>query len=229
MAVRELGYALTAFSAAMGVLAYFVLGLRPLAYSMIGIAVVGLTAIAVGGEPRPSGASLRSMVEALAVNVEALLEEVGVYGRAVFMPPRDGLVVAFVPERDPADPASLASSLESAPLRLMGAVAGVRGVAVLLPEPELESRDVEGSVRKAVVEDLELAEAVRVRVSGDVVTVEAVRPRARALPRFDSSLSPLPTAVAASVIAKAVGRPVRLERAYSTPDGVGAEFRILGT
>ncbi|MGC9112567.1 hypothetical protein [Acidilobus sp.] len=90
MAIRELGYATTAFAAALGLIAYFSLGYRPLAFSMVGFAIAGLSAIAIGDSPRPQPPQLRSMLSALGVNIEALLEEADARGRAVVMPPLGG-------------------------------------------------------------------------------------------------------------------------------------------
>ncbi len=227
MTIRELGYAVLAFSATLGFLAYFALGLRPLAYSMIGLAVVGLTAIAIGNSPRPEPAAERLILESLAINIEALLEETEAAGRAIFTPTRDGLVRAFVPISDIGDPVLVAKALLEAPLRVSSVAAGVRGVTVLLPQGSPEAPDMEHAVREVVVEKAELAEAVRVRQEGDRLVLEAVRPRSRRLPRFDRSLSPLPLALAAAAAASKLSSSLALLSSYYTEEGAAAEFMVI--
>lgn len=220
-----LGYAITGFSSTLGALGYFLLLDRPLAFSSIGLVVLGVTMIALSGPRRPSPQLGRAAIAAFAYNAEALLEEADATGRAVIAPPRDGLSVAFVPVVDYQDMEVLARRVAEAPRRLSYAVAGVRGVELLIPAPPRPtSASPETAVREALVEQAEAAEAVRVEQRGRLFVVEAVRPRGPRLPRLDRAMGGFEGAMAGVAISQLIGSPVYVARAYTTTDGIAVEL-----
>ncbi|ADL19755.1 hypothetical protein ASAC_1350 [Acidilobus saccharovorans 345-15] len=228
MAIRELGYATTAFAAALGLIAYFSLGYRPLAFSMIGVAIAGLSAIVIGDSPRPQPPQLRSMLSALGVNLEALLEEADARGKAIVMPPVGGRCAAFIPLSEDADPEAVARALRSAPQSLFPSPAGRRGVLAFLPSPlPLSSTDMESALREVVVERSEMAKAIRLEERGNVIVLEAVRPVMDDLPRLNRA-GTLPLLLGATVVASLKGVPVAVADSYRTQDGWAVELRPLG-
>ncbi len=219
------GYFIIGFSSALGVLSYFVLLDRPLAYSAIGLLVLGITMVSVSGGQRPSPRLSQAAVAAFAYNAEALLEESEASGRAIISPPRDGVSTAFIPIREQQDMASLARHVGTAPRRLSAAVAGVRGIEIYIPAPPPPSSTyVETAVREALVEHAEAAEAVRVEQRGPIYVVEAVRPRGPRLPRLDRTMGGFEGAMAAAAIAQLTKSPLYLVRSYYTADGWAVEL-----
>ncbi|MGC9072400.1 MAG: hypothetical protein ACP5HK_06915 [Acidilobus sp.] len=222
-----IGYALVGFSAGLGVLSYLYLLDRPLAFSMIGLLVLGLTMVAVDEPSRPTPYLSRASLEAFAYNAEALLEEADAAGRAIVTPPREGLSIAFVPLRDLQNPAPLSRALSDAPRRLSVAVGGVKGVELLIPAPPPpSSMSLETVIREAVVEGAEAAEAVRVEQRGGIYVIEAVRPMGPRLSRLDQSLGGVEGAIAAAALSRFINSPVYVLRSYATQDGIAIELGV---
>ena len=220
-----LGYIILGFSVTLGVLSYFLLLDRPLAYSSIGLVILGVTMAALGGPQRPSPALGKAAIAAFAYNAEALLEEAEASGRAAIAPPRDGVSVAFVPIREYQDMAALAKRVAEAPRRLSHSLAGVPGVELFIPAPPRpSSASPETAVREALVENAEAAEAVRVEQRGRVFIVEAVRPRGPRLPRLDRAMGGFEGALAGAALSQLLGSPVYIVRAYATADGIAVEL-----
>lgn len=228
MAIRELGYTTTAFAAALGLIAYFSLNYRPLAFSMIGIVIAGVSAIVIGDSPRPQPPQLRSMLSALGVNLETVLEETDARGKAIVMPPMGGKCAMFIPLSEGVDPQTVARALMSTPQGLLPSPAGHKGVLAFLPSPlPLSSTDMESALREVIVERSEMARAVRLEERGSNLVVEAVGPVLDDLPRLNRA-GTLPLLLGATVVASLRGVPVAVVDSYRTQDGWAVELRLLG-
>jgi hypothetical protein len=82
--------------------------------------ILGVNAALIPESPVPAG-TIRAMVEGSCAYVEAVLEEFNVKGKAIYLPPRDGRVIAYVPTKQGASSAYRAME---APVRVVAEVEG---------------------------------------------------------------------------------------------------------
>ncbi len=227
------GVALISFGIPLMTFSFFV-------FSRTGITAFGLACAIMGGvlvltpwSPVPEP-PVKSMVEGSCVNVEALLEEADARGRAVYLPPNEGQVYAFVPiESDPefSDFADLAT----APKRIVTEIAGVPGLTVFPPGSEIvrssslgREMGLEAALHHVMVDFIEAVEGVQALREGDEIRVRFSNPQIDTdHPRFRKSLGSLPVSLAASVISHALNSPVRIVEERPHDDEIEAVFEVM--
>jgi len=232
-AYTRAGVVLLVFGGPFAAFSYWVL--NDVTFTSIGLAslILGATALLVPSRAVP-GESVRALVEAAAVNVEALLEEFDVTGRGVYLPPRDGRVYCFVPIGGGFLEAGLAG-FDRVPLRVVTKVGGVDGLCVFPPGGEVvrlaglgEESGVEDALVYVLVDYLEAVESVRAVETGDRVVVELSRPRVdTGFDRFRMCLGSVPVSVAGCVLAWVLGEPVLFMGEAMDGGRVTASFRVV--
>lgn len=225
-----LGLGLIVFGAPSAVYSYVVLLNTPLTALGLACVVLGGTLLLVPGSPVPRE-TVRAMVEASCVNVEALLEEFDVRGRGVYLPPKDGRGYVYVPLKGGASGASAAMR---APTRVFVRVEDKPALMVFPPGSEvvrLSGLGVEAGVEEALVfvlvDFLEAVHGVKAIREGGRVVVEYSRPVVgTGFPRFVAVLGSLPVSVGGSVLASVLGAPVELVEEESSPGRIRAVYRV---
>lgn len=155
------GLSIIIFGAIVAVFSYLVALNIPLtALGLTGI-IVGATIAFTSSTPIPQKA-VRTILRGAYLNIEALLEEFNVEARAIYMPPRDGRVYAFIPlskNRNPLDNRKIAQ----APLKVLTNVKETRGLIVFPPGSEIaKSAGVTAGVDSAEAVNLTLVEFLEV-------------------------------------------------------------------
>ena len=184
--------------------------------------ILGGVALLTPSSPVPL-AAVRALMDGAYVNIEALLEEMDLRERAVYVP-RDGRVVCFVPSGEE--------------FSLGGGVRLVRGDGVFVFPPGSEliglvDVSVEGGVEAGLVgvlvDFLEVCEGVRAVVSGDDVVVSFVKPVVGGdYPRVRSCMGSLQVNVGGVVLAYVLGEGVRfVDERVDDAGGVTARFRVM--
>ena len=228
------GLGLATFGGPFAVYSFYVLLSVPLTALGLSFVVLGLTAVLIPETPVPAG-SIRAMVEGACVNVEALLEEFDAKERAVYLPPRDGRVYAYVPLKGPLRPGDLALVVE-APLRVVTEVRGEPGLMIFPPGSEavrLAALDEEVELKEAIsyvlVDFLEAVESAQAMKSGGRWIVQIKNPRVGTeYPRFAKVLGSLPTSIAGCVSSQVLGKPVVFVGEETEGDSTTATFEVQG-
>lgn len=227
------GVVLCVFGAPFAAFSYWMLG--DVTFTSIGLAalIIGSTALLVPSRAVP-GESVRALVEAAAVNVEALLEEFNADHPGYYLPPRGDRVYCYVPLDDGFDERSLVR-LEKQPLRLVNNIYGVNGLCVFPPGSEVvrlaglgEESGVEDALVYVLVDFTELVEGVRAVVNGDRVIVELIKPRVDTeYTRFKKCLGSVPASVAGCVLALVLGGTLAYVGEEAQGDRVTVSYRVV--
>ena len=181
-----LGLSLISFGAVFASYSYLVLLSVPLTALGLACIILGSTLLMVPGSPVPKH-QVRAMMEGSLVNVEALLEEFDVKGKAVYLPPNEGRVFAFIPVQESVDLGAI--DPRRVPVRVLSEAGGVRGVTVFPPGSEAVRLSLlpgevgaEDALNHVLVDFIEAVESVKF-VRRGVEAVVAERLRWRSTPR----------------------------------------------
>jgi hypothetical protein len=136
-------------------------------------------------------------------------------GKAVYLPPVEGRVNAFVPANMDADYSGLET--EKIPLRVLTESGGEPGVLVFPPGSEAvrlallpEDVGIEDALNSVLVDFTEIADEVKSVVELNQVIVEVSgRKSGSGFSRVNNSLGSLPISISGSVLAQVLGKPVR--------------------
>jgi hypothetical protein len=226
-----IGLGLAVFGGPFAVYSFLVLLSVPLTALGIGCLILGVNVALIPESPVPAG-TIRAMVEGSCANVEAVLEEFNVKGKAIYLPPRDGRVIAYVPTKQGASSAYRAME---APVRVVAEVEGEPALMVFPPGSEIlrlslveEGSGVEDALSYVLVDFLEAAESVKSEELGGSVVVKIGNPRIRTdFPRFNMVLGSLPTSLAGCVVAQALGKPVAFVDEQILGKIINATFEVL--
>ena len=169
----------------------------------IGVVILGATLLVVPGSPVPVH-HIKAMMEGSLVNIEAILEEFNVSGKAVYVPGNDR-VYAFIPFEDVKVPYV---NLNSTHLRILAEVGGLKGVFIFPPGSEalrLSSLPGEAGLEDAVshvlVDFLESVDSIKVVRNNNRVTVEILKPKVFSdYPRANSCLGSYTVSIAGCII-----------------------------
>lgn len=228
------GVVLIVFGAPFAAYSYWVLS--NVTFTALGLAsvILGVTAVLVPSSPVPAD-SVRVMVEAASVNIEALLEEHDATLKAVYMPPVDGRVYCFVPLTGDLGDWQV-EQLKATPLRVSNEFGSVRGVSVFPSGSEVvrlsglgEESGVEDALSFVLVDFLESVEGVKAVRSGDRFVVQLDKIRADTVyPRVRMCLGSSASSVAGCVLAWVMCKPVQFLGEEQLGDSVTASFRLIG-
>lgn len=227
------GTVLLVFGLLFGAYSYWVLEDVSLTSLGLSSVILGATALLIPSSPVPRD-SVRALVEAGAVNVEAVLEEFDAKARGYYLPPRNGRVHCYVPLGTGFEDHHL-KRRDAAPLRVLTEVSGFPGVVVFPPGSEAvrlaglgEGAGVEDALSYVLVDFMEAVEAVKAVVTGDRVVVELNHVRAdTSLSRYHACLGSLPVSTAGCVLAWVTGAPVAYTGERSDGTKVTAGFRVV--
>jgi hypothetical protein len=210
------GSGVAAFGAVVAIVSYYFLFSVPFAALGVACVILGGATLTLPESPVPSGA-VRGVIHASVMNVEALLEEFDVHEKAIYLPPRDGEAVAYVPlSTNPRAPSI--ESLMEAPRRLVTQAEGVPVLMVVPPGSEMvraselsEASGLEDSLQYILTEVSELCSSVKAVLAGDrlVVEMKGIKVKTEAA-RYLLSLGSIPASIAASVAATVTRKGVTL-------------------
>ena len=227
----SIGMGFSIFGALFALFSHFIV--LDVTLTSLGLAclIFGITVILIPSNPVPRSEIMR-LVEASCVNIEALLEEYDATEKAVYLPPRDGRVYAYVP---------LGSGLGNldeimkAPLRVLTRTRGDPGLFIFTPGSEftrLHSLNSESGLEEALslilVDTVEAVESLRALEDLSRVMIHLTNPRVDTIhPRFKSVLGSLPTSLAGSVLTAVKDAPVLLVEEIMAGRILKAEFKVL--
>jgi hypothetical protein len=221
------------FGSPFAVYAFLVLLSVPLTALGIACVVLGATIALIPESPVP-GNMIRAMVEGSCAGVEALLEEFNAKEKAVYLPPRNGRVVALIfYKKDP----RLAWKASEVPVRVVTEVAGEPALMVFPPGSEIvrlgmlgEESGVEEALSYVLTDFLEAVESVKSVEVGRSIVVKMTNPKIRTdFPRFNMCLGSLPTSIAGCVLAQVLGKPVALIEEQAIERTITATFEVPET
>jgi hypothetical protein len=227
------GLALAFFGAILTFFAYFIALNIPLTALGLACMILGLSIALTPSSPIPKLA-VKAMLEGSCLNLEALLEEFNVEGKAVYMPPRDDRVFAFIPLSS--NPTQVEfEEINKAPLRVLTSAEGKLGLIVFPPGSEVirlagiaEGLAIEEALNLALVEFLEGADSVKAMAKDDRIIVEIANPKVSSdLPRVKRSLGSLTISIAGCALAKSLGRPIAFLEEAIEEGKVKAEFKVI--
>ncbi|MDE1854262.1 MAG: hypothetical protein KGI38_11035 [Thaumarchaeota archaeon] len=227
------GVGIAAFGAVLAYVSYYFLFSVPFAALGIACVILGGATLTLPESPVPSGA-VRGVIHASVMNVEALLEEFDVTEKAVYLPPKDGQAVAYVPLSTNPHPPTL-DALLAAPRRLVTDAGGVPVLLVVPPGAELVrsaelsgASGVEDAIQYILTEVSELCSSVKAVVTGDrlVIEMKGIKVKTEAA-KYLLSLGSIPASVAASVAATVMKRGVTLVSESIEREKSLATFEIL--
>jgi len=230
-----LGLGLSVFGVIFALYSHLILLNVPFTALGLACVILGATVIMTPSTPVPTE-TVRAMVEGACVNVEALLEEFDAREAAVYLPPREGRVYAYVPlSSNPGLESRDLGGLMDAPIRVLRSDAGRTGLTVFPPGAEivrlsgLDSEvGLEDALTHVLVDFLEAVKSVKAVREGDSVVVDIEGPRLETdFTRYHRVLGSLPTSIAACTVTHVTDTPVRLVQENQEDDTVRAIFRLL--
>jgi hypothetical protein len=227
-----LGIVMGVFGLPFALFSYYVLMDSTLTALGLACLVVGSVLVFTPSNPVPRQ-SVRAIMEASVVNVEALLEEYDASMNAVYLPPRDGRVFAFLPLNEYSDQA--VTRLGNVPVRVIVESGAIRGLMVLPPGSEAvrladlgEDSGVEDALNYVLVDFLESVESVQSVTTGSNVVVQFKKPVLTSeYSRFNMLLGSLPASIAGCVIAGVLDAPVSYLSEDISDDSYTVRFRVL--
>jgi hypothetical protein len=228
-----LGLGLILFGLPFAVFCHLVLLNVPLTALGLACVILGATIMLTPSSPVPVE-SVRAMVEGACVNIEALLEELDVRHQAVYLPPRDGRVYAYVPlTSNPG--VSAAWAAHEAPVRIVTQMEGEPGLLVFPPGSEavrLSRLGAESGVEEALthvlVDFLEAVKSVKAVQDGQRIVIDMSGVRVETeFPRFRRILGCLATSMAGCVLSTVVESPVELRDEKIENDKIRCVFTVV--
>ncbi len=228
-----LGLGLIIFGLPFTLFAYLVLLNVPLTALGLACVILGATVMLTPSSPVPIR-TVRVMVEGACVNIEALLEELDVHHKAVYLPPREGRVYAYVPlTSNPG--VSAAWAAQDASLRVVTQAGGEPGLLVFPPGSEAvrlslmsPGSGVEEALTHVLVDFLEAVKSVRAVQGGQRVVIDMTGARVETeFPRFRRVLGSLATSTAGCVLSTVIEAPVQLSDEQMEDDRIRCIFTVV--
>jgi len=236
-----LGSGLTLSGLLLTLVSYIIVGSIPLTALGISTTILGAVTSALSREypkiqPELSALALRSGLE----NISAVIEELGLRSKAVYLPSSmtQGRQAALIPLHSNPEPPKLEKSVPKRLIVKYGQSPKDVGLLVTTPgshiiemlEPRIGSAN--GGVEAAIVSVLAgvtgLADAVRVVVDDDKVTVEVINPHFEYedLSVYEVLGSPL-ASIVASVTSEALEKPVTIDNEKHEKGRSLIELKVL--
>jgi hypothetical protein len=191
--------------------------------------ILGATLLLVPSNPIPAH-QIRAMVEASLVNIEAMLEEFDVMGKAVYLP-QDERIGAFIPIEEGQESSNI---VDKVPVRVLTESNGVPGVLVFPPGSELVRLALlpveillEDALTAVLVDFSELADSVKTVSQDDQILIELVSPKVGSdFDRVNNSLGSLSVSISGCIIAHSVNKPVYFLREEREENILTGFFRV---
>ncbi|MBI4294883.1 MAG: hypothetical protein HY669_01800 [Chloroflexi bacterium] len=221
-----LGLGLTLAGAILAPVFYFIVESAPLSAAGLSFIMLGLTCIALANTRPPiSPEASQMMIRAGMENIAALLEELGLSSKAIYLPHslRDGRSQALVPLRQDAGSIQIRDKIPGRLIVRYGRDPGDLGIAITTPgsicveglgaKPGATAAEIEAALSQILVGMLDIASSVSVNAADGKVSVEVSNPKLsyQNIWFYRSLGSPM-ASVAAAVASEAFDRPVIVTR-----------------
>jgi len=224
----------------MAILAFLVLNSTPLTALGISTVIVGLVTFAISrGQPKIPPEASAILLQSGVENVSALVEELGLTSKAVYLPSSisGDKPKALIPLDANFDyngkvlPKRLIVKYGSRP-ESMGLLVVTPGSAIggtIKSKGDYSAGDIESAVSSVLSGTVSLADGARVTLDGEVVLVEVVNPRLDGGKMFvyDRLGSPI-ASIVASITAELLDKPVLVERERYSRGKCIVELKVLG-
>jgi hypothetical protein len=208
---------------------YFIVGSVPLTAAALCAVILGCTCLALANaRPYVSPQACRMLLRTGMENTSALLEELGITGKAVYLPAhlRNGHAQALVPLTDketlPEMREKLAGRLivrygpDSTDMALAVTTAGTVNLEILPNKPGASADEIESALNYILTGVLDIADGVKVSLSDAQVEVriDGGRMGQEDIWYYRCLGSPI-ASIAAAVASEALDRPVRIKQESS--------------
>jgi hypothetical protein len=221
------------FGTIFAIYSHYILMNTPLTALGLACVILGTTTALTPSSPVPVK-TVRAIVEASCVNIEAVLEEFDAKIKATYLPPRDeeSLGRAYVPLKSNPGTENASAAMDS-PIRVVTNVGGEPGLLLFPPGSEIirlsrlgDEAGIEDSLNYILVDFLEAVESVKATRDREniFVSISGLRLSTN-YPRFKKVLGELPTSIAGNVLASVTGNPVTLIKENTYRDEVRAVFK----
>ncbi len=239
---RLLGWGLIIAGAIFAPVAYLVINSIPLTAIALSSIMIGFTSIALAtGQPQISPEASQMILETGMENIAALLEELGLSNKAIYLPSsmRMGNAQALIPLSGDIDIQRIKGKIPRRLIVRYGDNPGDMAIAVTAPggtgldkleiKPGPTSSEIEQAVTYVLTGLLDLANAVEVRVNDKQLNVEVTGPKLH----FENVWyyrcmgSPI-ASIVASIASNGIGKPVRItEESYQKGKSI-IHLEVLG-
>jgi hypothetical protein len=221
---RVLGIILTVSGAILGPYFYFVIGAVPLAAGAMSAVILGLSSYLIStARPYISPEACQVLLKTGMENTSALLEELGVRNKAVYLPSnlRNGYPQALIPLAGNGDLKKIQGKLPGRLIVRYGPKAEDMALAVTTPgsvnlkmlenKPGPHPEEIESAISYLLTGMLDVASGVSVSLSDSVINVEVsgVRMGYEDIHFYRCLGSPV-ASIAAAVSSEALQKPVRV-------------------
>jgi hypothetical protein len=222
---RLLGIGLTIANTIFAPVAYFIINSIPLTAIALSSIMVGFTSIALASSrPQISPEASQLILETGMENIAALLEELGLNHKAIYLPSsmRDGNAQALIPLSGEIDVRRIKGKIPRRLIVRYGDNPGDMAIAVTAPggtgldKMEIKSGPTSSEIEQAVTYVLtgllDLANSVEVRMSEKQLDIEVTGPKLH----FENVWyyrcmgSPI-ASIVASIASEGIGKPLRIQ------------------
>ena len=236
-----LGLGLTLAGSMLSLTSYMVLHSIPLTSLGISTVILGVVSLALGrAQPEISPEAVSILLESSLENVSALVEELGLNTKAVYMPSSitGGEPKALIPLHSNPNPPKPKTSLpkrlvvkygsNSEDLGLLITTPGSTIINLLESKPGSAPADVESTISSLLTGITDMADSVKLTIEGERILVEVSKPR---LEHRNASIytclgSPL-ASIIASIVAEALNEPVMIENEEYSKGKAVIELKVL--
>jgi hypothetical protein len=239
---RLLGIGLTIAGAIFAPVAYFILNSIPITAIALSSIMIGFTSIALAtARPQISPEASQLILETGMENIAALLEELGLSNKAIYLPSsmRTGNAQALIPLSGDIDiqrikgkiPRRLIVSYGDNPSDMAIAVTAPGGTSLkkLEIKPGPTSSEIEQAITYVLTGLLDLANSVEVRTSDRQLNIEVKGPKLHYenVWYYRCMGSPI-ASIVASIASDGIGKPIRIkEESYSNGKSI-ISLEVLG-
>jgi len=237
----RLGIILTIGGAALAPLFYFVLASVPLAALALSAIILGLVSAMLGNaRPDITPEASQMMLQTGIENLAALLEELGLRSRAIYLPSPEsgGRPRAIIPLDENGIVPSAGQTLPGRLIARYGP--NLEDIGLVITTPGAVSLDsvgltpgggpdlIEGTLNHILVGIMDLADSVSVHTGDNSIIVEVTKPKLKYenIWFYRCLGSPL-ASIAATVASQALALPVRVAGEQETKKGTRIEIEVL--
>ena len=239
---RLLGIGLTIAGAIFAPVAYFILNSIPITAIALSSIMIGFTSIALAtARPQISPEASQLILETGMENIAALLEELGLSNKAIYLPSsmRTGNAQALIPLSGDIDIQRIKGKIPKRLIVRYGDNPGDMAIAVTAPggsslnkleiKPGPTSAEIEQAVTYVLTGLLDLANSVEVRISDRQLNIEVNGPKLHYenVWYYRCMGSPI-ASIVASIASDGIGKPIRIkEESYRKGKSL-IQLEVLG-